>query len=285
MSRTTRNLNTSIFVLPLFCVLFAAASFGQTYNSNTGGYNTGYGTVYGSYGLAMATQNMYNFNQMNMQRLTMRQAMINKWGKAAVEKAEREAAAGRSTTSGGTRAGTKAESGPVIAPLKNVGKFRPIANTVSVNALADAVGETPEEKQLIRNIFKATKTAFEKEAGPRGWSNNIAGGLAFFTVTAMTVYHDEEPSEEASQAFFFTLNQTMDEVPEFAAMTNKQKQEFYDLMIGFSGILLAGYMEGKESGDRETVAAYQKIAGGLIELVLKVDPRNLRTENGSIVIR
>lgn len=284
MSRKTGNLNTSIFVLPLFYALFAAAAFGQTYNSNTGGYNTGYGTVYGSFGLAMATQNMYNFNQMNMQRLTMRQAMINKWGKAAVEKAEREAAAGRGTASGGTRAGARAE-GPVIAPLKNVGKFRPVANAASVNALADAVGETPAEKQLIRNIFKATKTAFEKEAGPRGWSNNIAGGLAFFTVTAMTVYHDEEPSEEASQAFFFTLNQTMDEVPEFAAMTNKQKQEFYDLMIGFSGILLAGYMEGKESGDRETLAAYQKIAGGLIELVLKVEPRNLRTENGSIVIR
>ena len=76
----------------------ASGAAAQTYNSYSGGYNTGYGTVYGSFGLAMATQNIYNTTQMQIQKLAMRQAMINKWGKAAVEKAEREAAQGKAET-------------------------------------------------------------------------------------------------------------------------------------------------------------------------------------------
>ena len=73
--------------------------------------------------------------------------------------------------------------------------FRPDATVDTGNAMADALGETPEEKALIKQIYTATKAAYEKEAASKGWKNNIAGGLTFFTVTAMTVYRDaEEPS-------------------------------------------------------------------------------------------
>ncbi len=76
----------------LLMVVLASSAMAQTWNSNAGGWNTGYGTVYGSFGSAMATQNMYNTMQLNIQRATMRQAMINKWGLAAVEKnAEKKA--------------------------------------------------------------------------------------------------------------------------------------------------------------------------------------------------
>ena len=35
--------------------------------------------------------------------------------------------------------------------------------------IADALGETPDEKKLYKQIFDATKASFEKEAAAKGW--------------------------------------------------------------------------------------------------------------------
>src|SRR6187397_1741044 len=83
------------FTFVFFCAGVADA---QTFNSYSGGYNTGYGTVYGSFGQAMATQNLYNSMQNIMQRTMARNLMIKKWRLAAVEKAEREAKSGSSSS-------------------------------------------------------------------------------------------------------------------------------------------------------------------------------------------
>ena len=56
-------------------------------------------------------------------------------------------------------------------------------------------------------------------------------------------------------------------------------------MIGFGGLLLAGYLEGKQNNDAATLAGYKKIADELVRMVLKTDPANLRVENGQIVLR
>ena len=98
--------------MAIIALIHAGAS-AQTYNSSSGGWNTGYGTVYGSFGYAMATQNIYNTTQMQIQRLTMRQAMIKQFGIAAVEKSEREAKTGASSASKSSSGST---SGPVVPP-------------------------------------------------------------------------------------------------------------------------------------------------------------------------
>lgn len=246
-------------------------------------YSTGYGTVYGSFGQAMATQNIYNTMQMQMQRTMARNLMIKKWGLAAVEKAEREAASGAKT-----KATTSSPKIDVPAPpiVRNYGVYRPDATVDTGKVLADALGETPAEKALIKQVYVATKAAYEKEATARGWKNNIAAGLTFFTVTAMTVYHDgEEPSNEAMANYFKIMNSTLDEMPEFAKVSNKDKQAYNNMLIGFSGMLLAGYSEGKQSGDADTLATYKKLAGNLVQMVLKTDAENLRVENDQILIK
>ena len=200
----TNNYKLLTLASALVIVLFVAgASSAQTYNSYSGGYNTGYGTVYGSFGLAMATQNIYNTTQLALQKATARQAMIKQFGLAAVEKAEREAATGKSS---GTTNAPGAKPRIVVAPpsvVRNHGVFRPDATVDTAKAFADAFGETPEEKTLIKQIYTATKTGYEAEAAKKGWKNNIAGGITFFTVAAMTVYHDApEPSDEAVTNYY-----------------------------------------------------------------------------------
>src|SRR6476620_11839524 len=152
-----------------------------------GYYRAGYPTVYGSFGQASAAQSqMYNQVKVQTRRITERDALVQKYGLAAVEKAEREAAVKSSTPSNPQ---IIVSAPPVV---RNYGVFRPDPNVDTGKTLADALGSAPEEKALINQIYVGTKTAYEKEAATRGWKNNVAAGLTFFTVAAMTVYHNAE---------------------------------------------------------------------------------------------
>ena len=278
-----KNINRVLLIT--VCVFAASAANAQTYNSNSGGYTTGYGTVYGSFGVAMATQNIYNTMQMQMQKTMMRNAMIKKWGLAAVEKAEREA--GSSSGRSSSRS-SNTSTGPVMPPkpvARNFGVFRPLAADNTAKLLGDALAETAEEKELIKKIYEGTKAAYEKQSAAKGWKNNLAGGLTFFAVTAMTVYHDaEEPSDEAVKTFYSVLNQTLDEIPEFGTAANKDKQGLNNVFIAFSGILLAGYVDAKQNNSPESLKTYRQLAGVLIQMVLKIEPSRLRLKEGNIVI-
>jgi hypothetical protein len=268
-----------------FALAFLSVGTTNAQTPNAYGYSTGYGNVYGSFGLASTMQSMYNVAKAQTQRTTARNAMIKKWGLAAVEKAEREAGSRSST-------GTKtAPSNPriVVPPppvVRNHGVYRPDPSVDTGKALADNLADTPEEKALIKKIYTATKAAYEEEAALKGWKNNIAAGLTFFTVTAMTVYHDAEaPSDEAVKTYYQVINVALDEMPELATVAHKDKQAFNNMLIGFSGIQLAVYLEGKQNNDAAELATSKKLAGMLIKMVLKTDPENLRIENGQIVMK
>ena len=273
--------------LLLVCAICVSPVIGQTWNSNSGGWSTGYGTVYGSFGYAMATQNIYNTTQMQIQRLQQRQMMIKQFGQAAVEKAEREAKAGRTSGSSSQSSGTSAPQIKVTPPppVRNHGIFRPDPSVDTGCVMAEALGSSAEEKALIKQIFTGPKAAYETQTDSKGWKNNIAGALTFFTVTALTVYRDgAEPSDEAVDAYFKAVNYALDDIPEFANVPNKDKQAFNNVMIGFSGLLLAGYTEGKRNNDAATLKLYSQLAGELIKMVLKVEPERLRLKDGVISI-
>jgi hypothetical protein len=269
-----------------FALAFLSVGIANAQTPNAYGYSTGYGNVYGSFGLASTMQSMYNVAQAQMQKTIARDAMIKRWGRAAVEKAERDAGSRSST---GTK--NSAPSNPQIvvpAPpvVRNHGVYRPDPSVDTGKALADNLGDTPAEKALIKQIYAATKAAYEKEAALKGWKNNIAAGLTFFTVTAMTAYHNAEvPGDEAVNTYYHVMNVALDEIPELATVANKDKQAFNNMLIGFSGMLLAVYTEAKQNNDAAQLATSKKLAGMLIEMVLKTNPDNLRIENGQIVMK
>lgn len=279
---------TTPFRFFVFCsavLMSAVMGLAQTWNSNAGGYNTGYGTVYGSFGLAQATQNIYNSMQINMQRTMMRSAMIKKWGLAAVEKAEREAraksASGRQTTAASS--GPRIEHVPAVP--KNYGAFRPDPSVNTGRTIADALGQTPEEKQLYLAIYSTTKDAFEKEVSAKGWKNNLAAAFTFFIVSNATIYHGgAEPNEESISAIYQAINQTIDEIPEFAQMTNRDKQGLYNTLVGFAGIPIATFVEGQNNKDDATMKIAAQLAGKLMRELLKMDPDRISIKGGILTI-
>jgi len=256
-----KNIAILVFA-PALLILFCGNAHAQIQAAGGGYYLAGYGTVYGSFGQASAAQS----------RL---------YDRMKTRSVQRQAASNLPTSTGSKTAAVAPR--PVI---KNYGGFRADATVDTGKTMADALGDTPEEKALIKQIYTATKAAYEKEAAARGFSNNIAGGLTFFTVTAMTVFHDsEDPSDAAVKNYFNIVNSSVDEIPDFAKVPNKEKQGFNNMLIGFSGMLLAGYTEAKQNNDAEALATSKKLAGVLIEMILKPNPENLRIENGQIVMK
>lgn len=253
-------------------VLLAVPAFAQSWNSNAGGWNTGYGTVYGSFGYAMATQNIYNTTQMQIQRLTMRQAMIKKWGLAAVEKAEREAASGKKSSA---PEGLQVTAPP--PPAKNLGAFKPSGKSTVAKQFADAIGSTKEEKDAVAMIATATKDAFEAQPETQKWKNNVAGAMAFFLIGNLVIATDSpEPSDETSQALFQAMTVAFDSSADMAKASAKDKQQLYEMLIAFTGLPLAIYTDAKERGDAAQMRQARELAAKLIELVLKVDAKDVK---------
>ena len=78
----------------------------------------------------------------------------------------------------------------------------------------------------------------------------------------MTVYRDaDEPSDEAANNYYRNINFALDDTPEFGTLANKDKQAFNNMLIGFSGFLLAGYTEGKQNNDAVHPRHLQKALG------------------------
>ena len=134
-----------------FALAFLSVGITNAQTPNAYGYSTGYGNVYGSYGLAHTMQSMYNVARAQSQRTTARNAMVKKWGLPAVEQAEREAGSRSST-------GTKASNPQIVVPpplvVRNHGRYRPDPSVNTGKALADNFGDTPEEKALIKQILR-----------------------------------------------------------------------------------------------------------------------------------
>jgi hypothetical protein len=72
------------------------------------------------------------------------------------------------------------------------------------------------------------------------------------------------------------MSGALSEMPELSNLSNAEKQQLYDMLIAFSGFVLAGYMESKTSGDAQTLKVFQTLSGELIRTVLKTDPARLR---------
>ncbi len=268
----------SFILATLLALAFATTADAQFYQMSGGSYMTGYGQVHGSFGYAMATQQIYQTTQMQIQRLTMRAAMVKKWGEAAVRKAELEASRGSSSSS--QKSSTNAPQIQVPPPPptpKYYGRYRPDPSVNMALTISNTLFETAEERAQLKQVIEAINGAYKKEATAKGWNNNFAGGMTFFLVAMSTVYHDSpEPSEETVKAIYEAVNQSIDAVPDFAKASNKDKTTINDLLVGFSALPLATYMEAKQSGNAETLQTARALAGEMIKLVLKTEPDKFR---------
>lgn len=171
---------------------------------------------------------------------------------------DRKSGAGRSTV-------VASRPKPVTA------KFSPVANAESFEQIAGSISNVPQEKELIAKTAAVMNSTLEETYGARGWKNNVAGAVAYFAITMLTVYYDKEPSEAVQNALFESYNTA----PEFASASNKDKQTLYNALITYSGMPLLIYIDGKQKGDIEQVKKAKTLAAHNFKTVLQSDPESL----------
>lgn len=200
-----------------------------------------------------------------------------KMGGTLVRAVAREKTAPRRVTSVGRPQSARLPTPAPVAADTAVVFFKPDPRADTMAKIADELGTNANERQQLLQLFNATKTAFEKEVAANGRSNNLPAAFTFFIASTVTVYRDDpEPSDQATDKLWDGMSGALSEMPELSNLSNAEKQQLYDMLIAFSGFVLAGYMESKTSGDAQTLKVFQTLSGELIRTVLKTDPARLR---------
>jgi hypothetical protein len=233
-----------------------------------GGTAAGLGKVYEAAGNSAAAQ--------GLQR-KMNTALVRA---VAREKAASRTASERARQPRSARPDATAFPAPTSATI-----FVSDSRSNYLNELANQLGSNPVEREQLQLLFATTKEAFENEVAAKGRSKDIAAAFTFFIATSVTVYrNDPEPSDAAIDKLWEGMSSALVEMPEVTNLTNAEKQQMYDMLIGFSGFLLAGYAEGQTADGQETQKVFRQLAGLLIQTVLKTDPDKLRFTNNGLDI-
>lgn len=167
---------------------------------------------------------------------------------------------------------SRASNAPATAaPAAVTAKFSPVSNAESFEQIAASISSVPQEKELIAKTANIMKSTLEDGYSAKGWKNNVAGALAYFATSMLTVYFDKEPSEAVQIALFDAYNTA----PEFASASNKDKQTLYNALLTFSGMPLLFYIDGKNKGDAAQVQKAKALAAHNFKTVLRSDPEIL----------
>src|SRR5258707_14071277 len=67
-------------------------------------------------------------------------------------------------------------------------------------------------------------------------------------------------------------------------MSDRKKQEMYEALVLFTGLALATYQEGKQSGNAETVKTSQQLAGQNLLAVMGISPDKITFNNQGLII-
>ncbi len=163
--------------------------------------------------------------------------------------------------------------------------FTPIGSSGVDRDLVNVLTAKADEREALLTVLRATKKAYEAEVAKVGKSNNVAAALTFFIVTCVTVYNDAaEPSDAASENLMEALSELMSAAPEVARLSNRDKQNLHDRLVYVSGLILAGYMNGKQTNDEASLVAFRLLAGVCLQSVMQLEPQRLHFNETGLVI-
>src|ERR1044072_2041936 len=188
--------------------------------------------------------------------------------------------------------------GPDVSPLwellKNPGakdarvdvlKFTPAGDSGVTKALADALGNSPDERATLVQAFLQLKQGYEAEVAREGKSNNLAAAMAFFIgANAMAFHQTDMPSDADMTKLMGSLLQAIVPVPAFAQMSGPEKHSMHDWLVCIGGFALMNYMQAKQRGDAEGLATMKQFAEYAMRLALGIDAKNLKLSGPRIVV-
>lgn len=165
-------------------------------------------------------------------------------------------------------------------------KFTPAGDSGVIKSLADVLGNTPEEKAALSEVFTQFKQGYEAEAAKAGKANNLAVTMTFFIVANVVAYQQTDmPSDADTIAMSQAMEQRMARVPAFAAMSNAEKHQMHDWLLCMAGFALTNYMSAKQSNDAQWLATIKQLAAQSLRLTLGVEASKLTLAGPRITLK
>jgi hypothetical protein len=165
-------------------------------------------------------------------------------------------------------------------------KFTMAGRYLLVSELAKGLVEDRETQKALQEVFVQGIREYEKQAAPSGFSRDVAGAITFFLGTAYFVYRGgEDPDEKGLDRIGWAIQAAWD-TPEFKAISNSDKQKFYELMISLGTYLAVAYQQAVTGGNAVAAEQLKGAAAEILKGYLKLDPKTVRiTANGLEIVK
>lgn len=180
--------------------------------------------------------------------------------------------------------GAEAESGPAPSPaVAAASRFKPSGTRLYLSELARSLASDAEGRRALLQVFEAGLKAYEEGAAESGFVNDLAGAMAYFIGVSYYLIRGEEPDEKGLDEVGLALRRSMD-TPRVKAISDPEKQRFYELMIGLGTYLAAVYGQAARDGDEKATEAVRKAAGESLRGFLGLDPASIRITRAGLEI-
>ena len=149
-------------------------------------------------------------------------------------------------------------------------RFRSTGTQLKTREIANAIDARNAQ---VFTILTTILQEYEKGARAAGHPNDLALALSFFFAANASIYHDAgQPADPPMIELRDTIAEALVDGKALNGVTDRRKQEMYEMLVIFTGFALATYQEGKQGGNTETVRVSQQLAGqNLLALGLSPD--------------
>jgi hypothetical protein len=154
-------------------------------------------------------------------------------------------------------------------PTDQPTRFRPRRKPVSLDAIADALGQDADQSTALRTLFQEGVPAIEAKLAEAGHPNDVAAALTFAIAVNWGTWKGSEVSDPASEALLGQLRGALD-TAEFRALADVDKQRSYEYALAMGLFSMA--MVEAAAGDEATLAGVREFARQSLQQLLAADP-------------
>jgi hypothetical protein len=194
----------------------------------------------------------------------------------------RRMAGNSSSAAPGTRGSDLEPPRKSAAQIAAATRFRSTGTQLVTRELANASGNTPEEKEQMFKLMGAALTAYEAEEHRLGRQHDFALALAVALAVNSSVYQGTpEPEEARLLEIGDVIGELMAEDNVLGGISDRQKQEMYETMVIFTMLVQFGSNEAKQNGDSAGAETYRQLAAKVLTSISGMPPEKIRLDSGA----
>ena len=168
------------------------------------------------------------------------------------------------------------EAPPSKAINENAVRFRSTGGPIKTREFADQLGNTPAERESYLKLMNSVLDGFDKQAQKAGLQNDLALALSYFLGENVRIYRGlPELSDEQFVNMRNAIADTLASTGALNSTTDRQKQEYYEALVAYTGITQFAYEQAKQAGNETTAKGSQKVAGQNLRTVTKMSPDDI----------